>query len=78
MSLIHCFLWYIRGLRWCDAAERVAMASLPAMGRDGGPLGGPVGGPSRGQSLSLPRDHRRKEPLGQANHTDNTDSSSDR
>ncbi|XP_052131025.1 partitioning defective 3 homolog isoform X2 [Frankliniella occidentalis] len=61
------------GLRWCDAAERVAMASLPSMG-SGGHAGA---GPNRGQSLSLPRDHRRKEPLGQANHVDNTDGAGD-
>lgn len=65
------------------------MASLPAMGSGanvgmGASMGGAregavgVGAPSRGQSLSLPRDHRRKEPLGQANHVDNTDSSGDR
>lgn len=40
------------GLRWADAAERMAIISGPA---------------SRAQSKSLPRDHRRKEPLGQAN-----------
>lgn len=42
------------GFRWADAAERIAITSGPA---------------SRAQSKSLPRDHRRKEPLGQANST---------
>ncbi|GFG33969.1 hypothetical protein Cfor_07519, partial [Coptotermes formosanus] len=42
------------GFRWADAAERMAIMSGPA---------------SRAQSKSLPRDHRRKEPLGQANST---------
>ena len=40
------------GLRWADAAERAALMSGPN---------------ARAQSKSLPRDHRRKEPLGQAN-----------
>lgn len=42
------------GFRWADAAERMAIISGPAY---------------RAQSKSLPRDHRRKEPLGQANST---------
>ncbi|XP_021913897.1 partitioning defective 3 homolog isoform X3 [Zootermopsis nevadensis] len=42
------------GFRWADAAETAAITSGPAV---------------RGQSKSLPRDHRRKEPLGQANST---------
>jgi len=40
------------GFRWADAAERAAIMSGPS---------------TRAQSKSLPRDHRRKEPLGQAN-----------
>ncbi|KAJ1526892.1 hypothetical protein ONE63_008444 [Megalurothrips usitatus] len=59
------------GLRWCNAMERANMASLPAS-LSGGGGGAEVGPPTRGQSLSLPRDHhRRKEPLGQANHAEN-------
>lgn len=42
------------GFRWADAAERAAITLGPA---------------ARCQSKSLPRDHRRKEPLGQANST---------
>jgi len=42
------------GFKWADAAERMVIMSGPA---------------SRAQSKSLPRDHRRKEPLGQANST---------
>ena len=42
------------GFKWADAAERMTIMSGPA---------------SRAQSKSLPRDHRRKEPLGQANST---------
>ncbi|XP_069683551.1 partitioning defective 3 homolog isoform X3 [Periplaneta americana] len=41
------------GFRWADAAERAMMS----------------GSVARAQSKSLPRDHRRKEPLGQANST---------